>query len=115
MRTKIASEQLSLLEGALRRIYTEDGEAFVYDTEIGLLIGKDLYVLNGYVSSGSAYDPEVGEYVCRNAKHKAAEFAARIAKAGSVDLRHWTKVEQMSHEQREAYNLRCEQEERLGW
>lgn len=120
MKVTVTENQIGLIESALYRIDVEDGEALVYDTQIAASLGKDVWVLKGFVSKGwgehCSEDEGCVRYVRHGAKQEAAEFAARIVAKGMIDTTHWEKLPPApSWAEREAYNLRCEDEERLGW
>ena len=120
MKVTVTEDQIGLIESALYRVDVEDGEALVYDTQIAAYLGKDVWVLKGFVSKGwgehCSEDEGCVRYVRHGAKQEAAEFAARIVAKGLIDTTHWEKLPPApSWAEREAYNLRCEDEERLGW
>jgi hypothetical protein len=99
-------------------VYTvpcEDGVLHVFDTCI-LARGVDgkLYVHNTFVIKGWVEGPE-GSLPNRDYKGRFERFAAKVEARGVIDLAHWSEYREQTWAEREAYNLRCEAEERASW
>lgn len=111
---RIAIRNCTWTHGNLYTVMGEDELLYVADTFFTAL-GVDgvVYVLDTYVIKGYGVDPEDGHaHPNRNYKAQADAFAQRVEQRGSIDSARWSRYVVETPAEREAYNLRCETDER---
>lgn len=115
-RIKITSCEATTRLSNLYRIYTEDGEALVADFLVAATtVDGSTFIHDTMFDQGYGYHAEEGTCHVRRRSQHLQDYAAKVLAHGSINPDYWTKVEPESLEDREAYNLRCEEEERAGW
>lgn len=113
---RIAISSCTWEQGHLYEVHGEDSILCVADTFF-LASGEDgqTYVLTSHRVPGFYRDDEGCAHPNRNYRTEADAFAARVERRGSIDPALWSICVERTWAEREAYNLRCEQEERDGW
>lgn len=107
-------------EGPLYTARGEDGDLTVFDCTVTVLAadGKvyrhTSFHVPGAIEQIDAEGYKMGFKIPnRRYKEEVQHFIAKVEARGTIDLRYWAEVPaEPSPEEREAYNLRCEQEER---
>lgn len=100
-------------EGPLYKVMGEDGELIVFDCGVSVLgVDGKVYVHKAFVVRGAVRSLE--GFWCPNYNYKnlVAAFVARVEDRGVIDLRYWEELREESPEDREAYNLKIEADER---
>lgn len=100
-------------EGPLYRVTGEDSELHVFDCGVSVLgVDGKVYVHKTFVVRGAVRNPD--GFWCPNYgyKNRVAAFVARVEDRGVIDLRYWEELREESPEDREAYNLKIEADER---
>lgn len=115
MANKLRITHTEKAEGDVYTVPCEDGVLHVFDTCI-LARGVDgkLYIHNVFHIPGWVAGPD-GNLPNKDYKARFAKFAERVEARGVIDLAHWSEYREQTQADREAYNLRCEAEERAGW
>lgn len=106
-------------EGPLYTVQGEDSVLHVFDSTVSVLAsdGK-VYVHKTFTVKGfhEAREVDDGEWAHRcpnfNYKNEVQAFIDKVVKRGTIDLRYWEELKGESFDDREVYNLRCEQDER---
>ncbi len=103
------------LEGPLYTVSGEDELLYVFDTGViataqdGSLWQHATFVVKGFVTVDGVPLPN---YAYRT---QMQAFVEKVRKAGSIDVSYWLPYVEPSFAEREAYNQRCEDEERAGY
>lgn len=110
---RIAILNCTWAHGNLYTVMGEDELLYVAETFFTAL-GTDgvVYVLDTHRVPGFYRDEEGIAHPNRNYKVEAEAFARRVERCGSIDPARWSRYVEETHAEREAYNLRCEQDER---
>jgi hypothetical protein len=110
---RIAILNCTWMHGNLYTVMGEDELLYVADTFFTAL-GADgvVYVLDTHRIPGFRRDDEGCACPNRNYKAEADAFASRVEQRGSIDPARWSRYVEETPAEREAYNLRCEQDER---
>lgn len=106
-------------EGPLYTVQGEDEPLTVFDSTVTVMAadGKvyihKTFTVKGYVAAGQDEDGEWHHNAPnRNYKAQVQAFISRIEARGVIDLQHWDEFHEETPEQREAYNLKVEADER---
>lgn len=109
-------------EGPLYTARGEDGDLAVFDCAVTVLAvdGKvyrhKVFNVPGAIEQIDGDGFKMGFKIPNfRYKEQVQRFIAKVEARGIIDLRHWEEVREESQGEREAYNLRCEQEERMGF
>lgn len=106
-------------EGPLYAVQGEDQMLYVFDSTVSVLAsdGK-VYIHNTFTVRGfhPAQEVDDGEWAHPspnyNYKNEVQAFIDKVTKRGTIDLRYWSELLTESSAEREAYNLKCEADER---
>lgn len=119
MKMKVVSVARS--EGPLYTVMGEDQVYYVFDSGVvveasdGKRYAHKTFLVKGY---HPAYEYDAGDWAYpspnRSYKEEVEAFAAKVRARGVIDLRYWEEVFEESSAEREAYNLKCEAEERYS-
>ena len=106
-------------EGPLYTVQGEDQDLYVFDSTVSVLASNGkVYVHKTFTVKGfnPAGQDDEGEWYCNtpnfNYKNEVQAFIARIEARGVINLAHWEELVTESFAEREAYNRRCEADER---
>ena len=106
-------------EGPLYTVQGEDQNLYVFDSTVSVLASNGkVYIHKTFTVKGYHPAQEVGDgdwaYATPNFNYKTEvqAFIAKIEARGTIDLNHWEELVTESFAEREAYNRRCEADER---
>lgn len=104
---------VSKWEGPLYQVMGEDEMLFVFNSSVTVLAADDkVYRHNTFNVPGHGVDEDGHTRPNYDYKNEVQAFIDRVQARGFIDLRFWTEVRTETFEEREAYNLRCEADER---
>ncbi len=110
---RIAILDCSWTQGYLYTVHGEDSLLCVADTFfVATSVDGTRYILNTYRQPGFHRDEDGIARPAFNYANDADAFVARVEARGSIDPSRWSRYVEETPAERDAYNLRCERDER---
>lgn len=101
------------VESRLYQVMGEDEMLNVYDFHVMVTLNDGRrFVHNSFTVKGASRDSDGFMCFNRNGMQVAYKFCAKVESVGSIDLSYWTEIVDVSWEDREEYNIKCEADEK---
>lgn len=109
--TKIIDVQV--WQGGLYQVMGEDEMLYVFDAGVVVVTADNRrWIHKTFLVKGAGRDEDGCTRPNRGWREEVETFRARVDKRGTVDLAYWEELIEESWQERERYNLRCEEDER---